>query len=104
MTDEQPVERFQAGRITCELFKHDMEAGGQLCRVLTAVLRRRYRDQWGNWKSEFEFRQEDISAAIDLLKQAFVTMDDRHARDQIELALERAASGTLPQNAKSPAA
>jgi len=104
MTDEKPVERFRAGRITCALFKHDVEIDGRPSRVVQAVLARRYRDRWGYWKSEFEFAREDIPLAIHVLKRAFTTMTDRHIFDEIELAIERAASEPLPQSAKSPAA
>lgn len=104
MSENQPVERFRAGRVTCSLFKHDTEADGALRRALSAVLSRRCQDRWGNWKNEFEYTREEIPLAIYVLKRAFVSMTDRHIRDQIDLAIERASSGTLPQNAKSSAA
>lgn len=104
MSENQPIERFRAGRVTCALFKHDTENDCQLLRVLSAVVSRRFKDDDGNWADEFEFNRADIPLAIYVLKRAFITMTDRHIKDQIDLAIERAASGTLPQSAKSSAA
>lgn len=104
MIDNQPVERLRAGRVICELIKHDTENDGQLFRVLSAAISRRYTDDDGNWATEFEFSRADIPLAIYVLKRAFITMTDRYIKDQIDVAIERAASGTLPQSAKSSAA
>jgi len=108
MMNNKPVERFRAGRIKCALFKHDAVIDGRPCRVLQAVLARRYKDRWGYWKSEFEFAREDIPPAIQVLKRAFETMTDRQIDDEIAQEIERAIEGVrarpLPQYAKSPAA
>ena len=104
MIKNTPVERFRAGRVTCALFDNEIEENGQSRHALQAVLARRYKDRWGYLKSEVEFSREDIPLAIHVLKRAFVRMTDRQIDDEINWAIERAASGTLPQNAKSPAA
>jgi len=104
MSNHKPVERFRAGRVMCALFENEIDVAGEPHVVLHAALARRYKDRWGYWKSSFSYAAEDIPLAIRVLTRAFERMTDRRVEDEIARAIERAASESLPQDAKSPAA
>jgi hypothetical protein len=104
MREYKPVARFRAGRVTCALF--DQEDWDKPARptVLRAVVARRYRDQWGFWKSEFSFEERDLLPVVYVLKRAFTYMVDHDIEMEITRAIEEAASMPLPRSAKRPAA
>jgi len=77
MDNEQPIEKFRAGQVTCALFANEITVEGKQHRILKAAIGRRYKDRNGNWKTSQSFSRNEIPLAVYVLQKAFEYMIEK---------------------------
>jgi len=77
MAGQMPVQRFQAGQVSCGLWENQVEVGGEKRTLLKASVSRRYKDASGNWQTSQSFSRNEIPLAIYCLWKAFEAMLER---------------------------
>ena len=71
MANQQPIQRFRAGSVSCGVFENQVNVRGQPQVLLKASIARRYKDADGTWRSSQSFSRSDLPLAIHCLEQAF---------------------------------
>ena len=77
MANQQPIERFRAGSVSCALWENEIGVNGQQKTIVKASLDRRYQDRNGNWKSSQSFSRNEIPLAIYCLRKAFESIIEK---------------------------
>ena len=80
--EQQPIEKFRAGQVTCALFANEITVEGKQHRILKAAIGRRYKDRNGNWKTSQSFSRNEIPLAIHVLQKAFDYMIEKKPENE----------------------
>jgi len=104
MEAKQPIKVFRAGRLACAIWEKETLIEGVSKSVLKATVSKRYKTRFGHWRSSFSFSSEEISAVIELLKEAFEAMVDMQIDHEIAQAIEAKSTEPLRLGVKRSAA
>jgi hypothetical protein len=77
MENQQPIERFRAGQVTCRLFQNEVVMDRQPRPMVGATLGRRYQDRNAQRKTSQSFSRNEIPLAIYVLQKAFAAMIEK---------------------------
>ena len=92
MTDNKPLARYRAGRITAALWASKVNFSRDHRPLLKVTVERRYRDAQGNWRSTSSFTRNEVPLVMHLLHHAFSEMVRRETeaeRDKNVRSIER---------------
>ena len=90
MEKTKPIAKFAAGAVSAALWENEITVnGGKTATILKASVCRRYKDNYGNWKTTQTFTRNEIPLAIYCLQKAFEAIIEKsNATQEITDAIE----------------
>ena len=83
MEKTQPIAKFAAGAVSAALWENEITLNtGKTAKVLKASVSRRYKDNFGNWKTTYSFSRNEIPLAIYCLQKAFEAIIEKSSATQ----------------------
>jgi len=89
METKKPIVSFHAGAVSCGLWKNEITLNsGKTATILKASVSRRYKDNFGNWKTTYTFSRNEIPLAIYCLQKAFEAIIEKSKDEELTDAIE----------------